>query len=51
MEDFHKRDFEYRKEIEHWKTSHTKMTADRNKFRTNYENTYATLQEKLKYIT
>ena len=51
MEDFHKRDFEYRKEIEHWKTSHTKMTADRNKFRTNYENTYAILQEKLKYIT
>ena len=26
------------------------MTADRNKFRTNYENTYAILQERLQYI-
>ena len=50
MEDFNRREFEYRKEVDHWKTSHTKMTTDRNKFRTLYENTYATLQEKLQYI-
>ena len=51
MEDFHRKEHDFRKELEHWKNAHTKMTNDRNKFRTNYETTKKTLEEKLIYIS
>ena len=43
MEDFSRREHEYKKEVAHYKTSLAKMTADRNKYR-------STLEEKLKIL-
>lgn len=50
MEDFHRREHEYKKEIVHYKNALSKMTVDRNQFKENYEVTSGILEEKLKVI-
>lgn len=47
MEDFNRREHDYKKQIAHYKSSLAKMTTDRNKYKKDYENTFATLQQKL----
>lgn len=50
MEDFNRREHEYKKEVQHYKSSLAKMTADRNKNKASLEEKIKILDEKLEYI-